>query len=575
MIKKPARVCDIVQGQDSRFDAWLYSMLMDNNLTHALNPHLIASQEQLAFMVYLQENHVYLPCSDATFALLGGDTRNSALQQKYNRIWKIIAHIVRTTIKDREAQKRIFQFCLYRYKQYTSHQTILPSRLLKRLINLVLKQSEIMEDPWVQKRRTLIQKHKNLFENPIIQKALHSVTAASLPDNMLKIREKLNALEMLRLLYLNLYAKTWEDHLPDAATIAQGFCDAEKQAPSIITSLTERHEQATVLYLCDTEGSVFFDLAVIKALINMGHRVIYAVKDTFFFNAPTIYDMTEEPLMEELPKNVRILRDLNVSKNVLLKELQAHPFMIINDGTSEHMNLYRVSLTFARAWKESDVVVANGWRAKDIFLDTSHSFTRDIILSWIDDQGFHIKNREHAPLAHKFSAFCINEQADRIIKSMREAHKQHKSVMFFSCIIGSIPGQTQLAITLATKFVEHLRNHLENVLIINPAEHFIPGMDGDDLMYMWERVQRSGQIDIWRFQTSQDIESSFALLKQKVPQIWSGKDATYSTGCTKEMRIALEVQQKNKEMQIIGPDPKLFFRRSEYGVGKYFDANYK
>ena len=39
------------------------------------------------------------------------------------------------------------------------------------------------------------------------------------------------------------------------------------------------------------------------------------------------------------------------------------------------------------------------------------------------------------------------------------------------------------------------------------------------------------------------------------------------------MRIALDVQAKNREMQIIGPDPRRFFRRGEYGVGKYFDAS--
>ena len=123
--------------------------------------------------------------------------------------------------------------------------------------------------------------------------------------------------------------------------------------------------------------------------------------------------------------------------------------------------------------------------------------------------------------------------------------------------------------------MEHLRKKLDNVLIINPAEHFIAGMDGDDLMYMWEIVQRSGEIDVWRFQSSADIEQSFALLGRKVPQAWSGKDATYSTGCTKGMHIALDVQKSNPEMQIIGPDPKLFFRRGEYGVGKYFDASIK
>ncbi len=97
-------------------------------------------------------------------------------------------------------------------------------------------------------------------------------------------------------------------------------------------------------------------------------------------------------------------------------------------------------------------------------------------------------------------------------------------------------------------------------------------MDGDDLMFMWERVQRSGLIDVWRFQTVEDIETSFALQERKVPSVWSGKDSTYSTGCTKEMQIALDMQKKHRELQIIGPSPDNFFRRREYGVGKYFDV---
>lgn len=145
--------------------------------------------------------------------------------------------------------------------------------------------------------------------------------------------------------------------------------------------------------------------------------------------------------------------------------------------------------------------------------------------------------------------------------------------MFYSCIIGSIPGQTATAVALVKAFLESLRASMDNVFIVNPTEYFIEGMDGDDLMFMWERVQRSGYIDIWRFQTVDDIERSFALLGRKVPPEWLGKDATYSTGCTKEMRIAQDVQLANREMQIIGPAPSLFRRRSEYGVGKYFDAS--
>lgn len=84
--------------------------------------------------------------------------------------------------------------------------------------------------------------------------------------------------------------------------------------------------------------------------------------------------------------------------------------------------------------------------------------------------------------------------------------------MFYSAIIGSIPGQTKVALGVVNTFVAHLRAKHANLLIINPAEHFVEGMDGDDLMYMWERVQRSGFIDVWRFQSVADIETSFELM---------------------------------------------------------------
>lgn len=143
--------------------------------------------------------------------------------------------------------------------------------------------------------------------------------------------------------------------------------------------------------------------------------------------------------------------------------------------------------------------------------------------------------------------------------------------MFYSGIIGSIPGRIDVAKKIMNRFVEHLKNQSDNLFIINPSSYYEPGMDADDLMYMWEIVQRSGYIDIWRFQTSEDISQSFKIMEQKVPPEWIGKDATYSTGCTKEMRIAQEVQKENPEMQLIGPAVDKFMRRDEYGVGSMFD----
>jgi hypothetical protein len=157
---------------------------------------------------------------------------------------------------------------------------------------------------------------------------------------------------------------------------------------------------------------------------------------------------------------------------------------------------------------------------------------------------------------------------------MAAAKKKGMTVVFYSGIIGSIPGKIKTAKKIMAVFVAYLKEQSTMTYIINPSEYFEPGMDADDLMYMWEIVQKSGLIDIWRFQSYEDIALAFGILKQKVPPEWVGKDATFSTGCTKEMTIALEVQKKHPEMQIIGPAKEKFMRRREYGIGKMYDRRF-
>ena len=568
----PATVADIRLEKDTSFDAWLYSMMMDNNLAFRMNPHIIASPEQLSFMVHLEEQQVYLPCSDTIFRqLCTGDRAN--LRPFYNRAWRIIMRLVRSCLPTPEERRRVLRFCRYRYAQYISQGTLVPSRLVKRMTDLVLAQSILPDDPWAERRQLANALQQKMLELPEIRDNLEAMPTVPLPPRMTEARQTLSRLELARRLCLSAFAKDWQQELPSAETIRQEMQRAEAMTEPLFGHVASLGRQRlTILFLCDADGGFVFDMAMLQSLIRLGHRVICAVKAGFYFFAPTMSDLQDDPTLEPWLRNGFVLHDPQVSKNDLLRHLREHKLVVIDDGTRERLNLYRVSVTFSRAWKEADLILAKGWRMAETLLGTSHSFTRDIICYWHDAHGLHVELRPHAPQIRKFSEDDIASLSDAIIREMRQARAEGRTVMFYSCIIGSIPGQTAQAIELARTFVGSLRQKMDNVLIINPAEHFVEGMDGDDLMYMWERVQRSGLIDVWRFQTFADIEESFALLGRKVSPAWSGKDSTYSTGCTKEMRIALDVQSKFREMQIIGPDPRLFFRRGEYGVGKYFDA---
>lgn len=566
-------VAQVRIGQNAHFDAWLYNMMIDNNIAYEMNPDIIAAPEQISFMVDLEKDQIYLPCSDQTFSLLMKALCPPELQKQYNRAWRIIVRLIRSIEPDRKARRRSLQFCRFRFRQYVKQHTLIPARVVKRMTNLALAHS-CQDDPWEARRRESTRKAHMMLGSSQIQRAINATPPAGLHGDIASIRRTLNHMELARLLFLSMMSRPWEDTPPSPLAL-DGYFDEGLRAAESLRDIfcAENDASRTVLFLCDADGGIIQDMAVLFRIMRMGHKVILALKSGFYFYAPTITDADTDPTLKQYLERGVVVHDPAISKNELLRLLREHRLVVISDGTRERLNLFRTSVTFARAWKEADIILAKGWRNKEILLETSQKFTRDIVCYWLNKDGvYHIAAKPRAEGVHKFSEATLMEMADAIIAQMREAQRAGKSVMFYSCIIGSIPGQTSTAIQLARAFVAHLRKKLADTFIVNPTEHFVDGMDGDDLMFMWERVQRSGYIDVWRFQTVQDIEESFALLERRIPPAWAGKDATYSTGCTKEMRIALDVQNRNREMQIIGPDQEKFFRRSEYGVGKYFDA---
>ncbi len=568
------RVRDVRIGRaNSTLSVRIVSFLIDNNIFHRLNPHLVASHEQLAFMVALEQDQVYVPCSDRVLFDLLGDELTLRIRREYGRAWRICVMLLNSLDVDPVYRTSVLSFCRQRLKRALLFHDIIPSRLIKRLTSFALSSDNALEDPWAERRARATARARELLGSDEL-KALLDRAPASCPDtSYAALQERIDMGRMARLLCLCC-------HSPDMVAkrgpgLWNDFLEAEEALARVwgrVPGLMDRH--STILLLCDASGSAHLDLCLAAFLVERGHRVIYAVKDEFYFNAPTMSDMFTDPVLQTDLKGAYVCTDNSLSKKQLLQLLREWRLIVVSDGTRERLNLARVSVTFARAWKEADLVIARGRRLTENLIGTSHEFTRDILCfeGALDGVPLTPRYRPHAQGVRKFSERDIRAQSDKIIEGMREAQGQGRPVLFYSCIIGSIPGQTQTAIRLARCIVEELSRRMPKAYIINPATHFVEGMDGDDLMYMWERVQRSGLISIWYFQTADDIEQGFRLLGENMPKEWMGKDASYSTGCTKEMRIALDVQRQNPEMQIRGPNPDTFFRRSEYGVGKYFDA---
>jgi hypothetical protein len=339
----------------------------------------------------------------------------------------------------------------------------------------------------------------------------------------------------------------------------------------------EDPEPKRILWLVNESGEVLFDLAIARTLARSGHRIILAFKKGPLFTQCDFIDVQEDPILVEELEGALLVTDPQLSKNELVKILKSDfDIIALSDGTMEKLNLSMVPTTFARVFREVDAVVSRGLDQRRRFFDTHFQFTQEIFnISTEEDGSVAVWHKPRHPSSVKFSHSDLERKAQAIIDRMKQARKEGMTVVFYSGIIGSIPGRIDMAKKIMSVTVDHLREQYTRTFIINPSEYFEAGMDADDLMYMWEIVQRSGYIDIWRFQTYEDIVEAFQLMDRKVPPEWVGKDATYSTGCTKEMKIALYVQEQYPEMQIIGPSHEKFVRRGEYGIGKMYDERLK
>ncbi len=563
-------------GQDPYLDAWLLHFMTENNLDHQLNPQINASPEQLRFIVALDEKQVFIPCPDEELRQLFFAGTNPDLLSIYNRQWRRLARFVRNNVRERCLWRRIIMLCRYKYRMVLASPVMIPARLMKRFLDIFLTQTSLV-DPMQEAKINANAKAQEFISSGLMQEILDGcVEEVRSCNSVQELRRILDIEEVRRLMCLGTWKDIWLKPLSslklNADCVLQSSAESRELLDRILGQKRPRELGLKILFLPEDSGGLILDLQLIRALLQQGHQVTLALKEGFYFAVPTFWDPEQDQTLASALAGARYVSQSQLSKNQLLQQQRENPFLVISDGTRERLNFYRTSVTFARSWKESDLILAKGLDNYKQLILNSHEFTRDVLCFYRENGHLQLDFKPRNKDVVHYNESQLLAMSEEIIQNMREARSAGKTVMFYSAIVGSIPGQTKKAVKILEAFVHYLRSRLPQTLIINPAEHFQPGLDADDLMYVWEKVQRSGLIDVWRFQTVQDIEKSFELLQEEMPTTWIGKDATFSTGCTKEMRIALEMQKVYPELQIIGPEPEKFFRRREYGIGKFFDA---
>ncbi|MGD9948358.1 MAG: hypothetical protein AB7U29_07745 [Desulfobulbus sp.] len=568
-----------VKGQDPDRDAWLTNFFTENHLAYETFPDVVASPEQLKFIVHLEDELIYYPCSDELFHAIIDKRADTALTSVYIGIWTRLEKLVSEVVTDPYKKSYLLSLLTIKYNHETMHKVQLPGRIEKRLLGIFTTISEI-DRPLGVEREEENKRVAAFLLSEDFEKAFNSPEGLEIgaDTTLTDIDLQLHLLRLKRLLLLSSMRPIWrQEQPPDIETIRQ-VMNKPLDTPewdwlcNWLREVVSGKRRPCILWVGGRSGEIVFDLAILRILMKMGIKVILAVKQSFYYHRVSFVDLLEDPTLDALLIDADLIGDPKISKNELLRYLDSdNRLLVISDGTREPFNPLLTSVTYARSFKEADLVVYRNPGGRENI--TNHfQFTRDIISIIPGDDGeIDLLFKPHHPKAIRFSRAELRRMADDLIAMVVREKGQGKTIMFYSAIVGSIPGQLQTAKEILNVFVDHLRASLGDVVIINPGEHFVEGMDADDIMYMWEIFQRSGHIDIWRFQSVDDIVKSFELMGKKVPPEWTGKDATYSTGCTKEMEIAMQMQKLFPEMQLMGPPYEKFQRRKEYGVGKLYD----
>lgn len=573
---------------DPATDAWVTAFFIENHLDYYSYPDQVASPEQIRFMVCTEPEDRYYPCTDQVFDAIIFRNNSALLQEAYQKIYQRMLQLIDEQIEDEREKQYLKALVSIKYRHETRDEFMIPSRLEKRLLKIFINRTQI-EDPCLFTKICRNQRVFAALNSKAYQIALNSLDSGeftTLPKTLAEVKNILEQLELKRLLTLCVENRLWEsEEDPSFKEADYRAVFARPVTGNGWTPLLDflglgsdsRIKGKTlprkILWLADQAGEFMVDLAIIRHLAKLGHKIVIALKEAPIFTTVDFYDVQEDVALRIQLGSALWIKDRRLSKNQLIRILRSDEnIIVVSDGSREILNLALCSTAFARTFKEVDGVISRGIDQRRHFFETRFQFTQDIFnISAGPDHSVDVRYKPRHPSVIKFSHEELEKRASAIIARMEEARNKGMTVMFYSGIIGSIPGKLKVAQQVMNVFIGHLKEQSAKTFIINPSEYFEPGMDADDLMYMWEIVQRSGLIDIWRFQSYDDIFKAFQLMGKKVPPEWVGKDATYSTGCTKEMKIALDVQHDNPEMQIIGPSREKFMRRGEYGIGKLYD----
>ncbi|MBU4415071.1 MAG: hypothetical protein KJ976_08200, partial [Proteobacteria bacterium] len=407
-------------GEDPEKDAWYTAFFIENHMDHFAYPDQVASPEQLTFMVHTDDDERYYPCSEKMFEAIMNKNNSSFIQQKYKEVFQRIMGLIDNQIEDERDKSFLKALIKIKFLHETHDEMMIPSRLEKRLLKIFLNRT-LIDDPFLCEKAIRNNRVNKAICSEAFKKAINQVDNTAIlepPATLAGIKEFIEHVEIKRLLSLSVENSLWESDeskaykeddfhkLFDRQMIGNGvkpllnFLGIESKEIYLKEEQTKK-----ILWLADESGEIIVDLAIIKYLVKLGHKIIIAFKEGPLYTKVDFLDVHADEILSKELEGAFFIEEKNLGKNELVRILRSDNNIIaISDGTRENLNLLLTSKVFSRIFREVDGIISRGHDQKRRIFENHFQFTRDIFnISRGEDGSIQISYKPKHPSVIKFS----------------------------------------------------------------------------------------------------------------------------------------------------------------------------
>ena len=312
--------------------AWLTAFYIENHLDPFAYPAQVASSEQIKFMVYLDEDQRYYPCSDQMFDAIVNRNQSDLIQNEYCRVLDKVLSLIRDKIEDSKEKTYLETLIRIKYLHETRDEMMIPSRLEKRLTQIFINRTQI-EDPNIFEKTTRNKQAAKILESDAFQQALNhwdSVAPLKKPQTLAEVRMLAEQLELRRLIALTGESAIWSPEAPlpytkeDFLRVFQRPIEGNGVDEFFGIFGTKCHdgicwtEPKRFLWLADEAGEFMVDLAIITYLAKLGHKIIVAFKSRPTYTLVDFEDALQDKTITSKLNEACFIKNPALTKNELV-----------------------------------------------------------------------------------------------------------------------------------------------------------------------------------------------------------------------------------------------------------------